>query len=84
MCEQGQERWLTTDTEVLFVETSICVLRRVTSCPGLPGPEGVQGCGIFSAKSGEILDKLDRSVTLLSRQLVTLWLRLVLNNELHR
>lgn len=40
MCEQGQERWLTTDTEVLFVETSICVLRRVTSCPGLPGLRG--------------------------------------------
>lgn len=31
------------------------------SCPGLPGTEGFPGCSIFSAKSREILDELDRS-----------------------
>lgn len=44
---------------------------------------GVLGCSIFSAKIGEMLGKLERLVTLLSKQMVIPLLRQILNNELH-
>lgn len=65
------------------MEISICLLSRVTNCPGFQRTWGFLGCSVFSVNIEEILDKLDRLVTLFSRQLVTLLLRQILNHELH-
>ena len=51
------------------MKISICLLSRVTSCPGLQRTKEFLGCSVFSAIIEEILDKLDRLVTLLLKQI---------------
>lgn len=62
--------WIT-DLRVLLMEISICLLSRMTSCPSLQKTEGFLGCSIFRAIIEEILDKLDRLVILLLKQITT-------------
>lgn len=62
--------WIT-DLRVLLMKISICLLSRVTSCPGLQKTEEFLGCSVFSVIIEEILDKLDRLVTLLLKWITT-------------
>lgn len=66
-----QEMLWITDPGVLLMKISICLLSRVTSCPSLQRTEEFPGCSVFSAIIEAILDKLDRLVTLLLKQITT-------------